>query len=214
MVSSLIRLCSVESGAAGRLHERHAAVLAAHIGDCDVDIVKAEQVFAVHALSRVSGDKHAAFPVEHHDLVVGPQRVFGMVGGDQEGHSAGAQVTQQAEQFYLVAEIKAVLRLIHDTERGLLGKGAGDQHHLALSAAEFREGTLREVEQVHLAQGLFRRFPIGVAVGLEAAFIGDPAHQDHLHDRESDIGVMELRDVGKMSGALPVSGPGDVESGG
>ena len=64
------------------------------------------------------------------------KRMVGEVRGHDDGHAVSCQTRDLPQDLHLVAVVQACRRLVHDQHLRFLGKGARNQHHLALPAAD------------------------------------------------------------------------------
>ena len=81
--------------------------------------------------------------------------------GDQGEALRGAECVQQLERVLLMADVERGGRLVEEHDRSLLRQRAGDDHPLALAAAQRAERPLGERVEIEPCERARGRFAVG-----------------------------------------------------
>ena len=82
----------------------------------------------------------------------------------------------------MVGKVEVSCGLIHQEQLAFLRQAAGDQHQLLFTAANFRIGSVPQLEEPQLRQRLIHNGLVFAVGGAQPAEIGRTAHHHHLVD--------------------------------
>jgi hypothetical protein len=91
-------------------------------------------------------------------------------------------------------------RLVEDQDAALGGDGAGDEHQLALTAAECREVALGQGPEADPVERGVGQLVVAAAGGCERAQVPGAAHQHHVEHPVGEGRLVALRDEADRPG--------------
>src|SRR5579883_1841162 len=178
------------------MHLRHAGarLLVGEIDDLNLDTVDALQgVRRDHRLRRA--DLFEATAMQQGDTVAAEEDVVGVVRREHDGDAGAGEGRDLAQDTHLIAEIERRGGLVHDQDARLLRQRAGDQHELALAAADLGIDALLEMLDAEHAKRALRHGAVMARGRGEEADMRAPPHQNDVDDVEGEEGGMRLRHV-------------------